>query len=84
MLIGAFDSTKLTHYLHKLATDVERYRDIDVFLIPHEGRKVRVRGIDMLNGTPILDIKPYMSGIPTENLRLGWFAEAEARRTKLS
>src|SRR5438309_1505004 len=42
VLIGAFDSTKLTHYLHKLATDVERYRDIDVFLIPHEGRKVRV------------------------------------------
>jgi hypothetical protein len=42
VLIGTFDSTKLTHYLHKLATEVERYRDTDVFLIPHEGRKVRV------------------------------------------
>ena len=42
VLIGTFDSTKLTHYLHKLASDVERYRDTDVFLIPHEGRKVRV------------------------------------------
>jgi tRNA (Thr-GGU) A37 N-methylase len=41
-----------------------------------------VRGLDMLNGTPILDIKPYMSSIPTEKLRLGWFAEAEARRAK--
>ena len=42
VLIGTFDNTKLTHYLHKLATDVERYRDTDVFLIPHENRKVRV------------------------------------------
>src|SRR5438874_1774537 len=42
VLIGTFDSTKLTHYLHKLASDVERYRDTDVFLIPYEGRKVRV------------------------------------------
>ena len=55
-----------------------------VEVLGREGRKVRVRGIDMLNGTPILDIKPYMSGIPTEKLRLGWFAEAEARRAKLS
>ncbi len=42
VLIGTFDTTKVTHYLHKLASDVERYRDTDVFLIPHEGRKVRV------------------------------------------
>lgn len=42
VLVGTFDSTKLTHYLHKLASDVERYRDVDVFLIPHEGRSVRV------------------------------------------
>src|SRR6185312_9437577 len=42
VLIGTFDTTKLTHYLHKLASDVQRYRDTDVFLIPHEGRKVRV------------------------------------------
>jgi hypothetical protein len=42
VLIGTFDSTKVTHYLHRLATDVERYANTDVFLIPHEGRKVRV------------------------------------------
>ena len=53
-----------------------------VELLAREGRDVRVRGLDMLNGTPILDIKPYMSGIPTEKLRLGWFGEAEARRQK--
>ena len=45
-----------------------------------EGMELHVRGIDMLNGTPILDIKPYLSSIPSENLRRGWLAEAEARR----
>ena len=53
-----------------------------VEVLGREGRNVRVRGLDMLNATPILDIKPYMSAIPTEKLRLGWFAEAEARRAK--
>jgi tRNA (Thr-GGU) A37 N-methylase len=33
----------------------------------------------MLNGTPILDIKPYLSSVPEESLRRGWLAEAEAR-----
>lgn len=45
-----------------------------------EGNRVHVRGVDMLDGTPILDIKPYMSSIPAEELRRGWLAEAEARR----
>ena len=51
-----------------------------VELLGREGRKLRVRGVDMLDGTPILDIKPYMSSIPTERLRRGWLAEAEARK----
>jgi len=42
VLIGRFDQTKVTHFLHKLASDVERYRETDVFLILHDGRKVRV------------------------------------------
>jgi tRNA (adenine37-N6)-methyltransferase len=41
------------------------------------GNRVQVRGVDMLDGTPILDIKPYMSSIPAEKLRRGWLAEAE-------
>lgn len=53
-----------------------------VEVLGREGRNVRVKGIDMLDGTPILDIKPYMSGIATEKLRLGWLAEAEARKAK--
>ena len=50
-----------------------------VELLSREGRVLRVRGIDMLEGTPILDIKPYLSSIPEERLRRGWLAEAEAR-----
>lgn len=50
-----------------------------VELISREGRALRVRGVDMLNGTPILDIKPYLSSVAPERLRRGWLAEAEAR-----
>jgi tRNA (Thr-GGU) A37 N-methylase len=34
----------------------------------------------MLDGTAILDIKPYLSSIPAEKLRRGWLAEAEASK----
>jgi tRNA (adenine37-N6)-methyltransferase len=39
---------------------------------------LRVHGVDMLDGTPILDIKPYLSTIPAERLKRGWLAEAES------
>lgn len=51
-----------------------------VELLRREGGELQVRGVDMLDGTPILDIKPYLSSIPAENLRRGWLAEAEARQ----
>lgn len=50
-----------------------------VELLRREGTEVHVRGVDMLDGTPILDIKPLLSGIATEKLRRGWVAEAESR-----
>ena len=50
-----------------------------VQLMSRKGSVLRVRGIDMLDGTPILDIKPYLSNIPQERLRRGWLAEAEVR-----
>jgi len=50
-----------------------------VELLGRDGPVLRVRGIDMLDGTPILDIKPYLSSIPPDVLRRGWLAEAEAR-----
>ena len=47
-----------------------------------EGRNLHVRGVDMLDGTPILDIKPYLSSVPNEELRRGWVDEAEARNRR--
>ena len=50
-----------------------------VELLRRDGRAVHVRGVDMLDGTPILDIKPYLSSVPAAQLRRGWLADAEAR-----
>jgi tRNA (Thr-GGU) A37 N-methylase len=51
-----------------------------VELLRRDGLDLHVRGVDMLDGTSILDIKPYLSSIPAEKLRRGWLAEAEARQ----
>jgi tRNA (adenine37-N6)-methyltransferase len=51
-----------------------------VEFLHRDGPRLHVRGVDMLDGTPILDIKPYLSSVPQEKLRRGWLAEAEARR----
>jgi len=51
-----------------------------VRLLGREGNQLRVHGVDMLDGTPILDIKPYLSSVPEAELKRGWLAEAEARR----
>jgi tRNA-Thr(GGU) m(6)t(6)A37 methyltransferase TsaA len=53
-----------------------------VELLGRDGRTLRVRGIDMLDGTPVLDIKPYLSSVPDASLRRGWLAEAEGRKTR--
>jgi tRNA-Thr(GGU) m(6)t(6)A37 methyltransferase TsaA len=50
-----------------------------VELIRKEGCFLHLRGVDMLDGTPVLDIKPYTSGIDTDQLRRGWLEEAEKR-----
>ena len=55
-----------------------------VELLRRDGRQLHVRGVDMLDGTPILDIKPYLSSIPANQLKRGWLAEAEDRRKKQS
>jgi tRNA-Thr(GGU) m(6)t(6)A37 methyltransferase TsaA len=51
-----------------------------VRLLSREGCRLRVAGVDMLDGTPILDIKPYLSSVPIDQVKRGWLAEAEARR----
>jgi len=51
-----------------------------VRLLRREGPKLFVHGLDMLDGTPILDLKPFLSNVPAEELRRGWLQEAEAER----
>lgn len=51
-----------------------------VRLLGREGRTLRVAGLDMLDGTPVLDLKPYLTSVPDGELRRGWLAEAEARK----
>ena len=50
-----------------------------VTLMQRDGLNLYVRGPDMVDRTPILDIKPYLSSVPAQILRRGWLAEAEAR-----
>ncbi len=41
-----------------------------------EGNRLHVRGVDMLDGTPLLDIKPYMTEFDLrENVRMGWYEQ---------
>jgi tRNA-Thr(GGU) m(6)t(6)A37 methyltransferase TsaA len=49
-------------------------------LLRRDGPILHVLGVDMLDGTPVLDIKPYLSSIPQDQLRRGWLADAEARK----
>jgi tRNA-Thr(GGU) m(6)t(6)A37 methyltransferase TsaA len=51
-----------------------------VRLLGREGSNLLVAGVDMLDGTPILDIKPYLTSVPEAELRRGWLAEAEKRK----
>lgn len=51
-----------------------------VRLVRREGPRLLVRGVDMLDGTPILDVKPYLSSVPEVDLKRGWMAEAEERK----
>ena len=44
-----------------------------VELVRVEGNSVFIRGVDVLDGTPVLDIKPYIARFDeVENSRSGW------------
>lgn len=44
-----------------------------VELLGREGRMLRVRGLDMLDGTPLLDIKPYYASTDSvPEAMVGW------------
>jgi formylmethanofuran dehydrogenase subunit E len=44
-----------------------------VELIEREGNTLKVKGLDALEGTPLIDIKPYLPEIDAKaNVRMGW------------
>ena len=48
VFVGHFDVPRVTAYLRQMAKGTERYRDIDIYFIPHEDRQVKVAllGVD--------------------------------------
>jgi tRNA-Thr(GGU) m(6)t(6)A37 methyltransferase TsaA len=46
-----------------------------VELMGREGCTLHVRGLDMFEGTPVLDLKPCTTPIRREELRRGWLDE---------
>jgi tRNA (adenine37-N6)-methyltransferase len=50
-----------------------------VRLLRRDGVKLFVRGVDMLDGSPIVDLKPYLSSVPVDEIRRGWITDAELR-----
>jgi len=49
-----------------------------VKLVSREGRTLRVTGLDALDGTPVLDLKPYMAKFDSvDSATMGWFEGLE-------
>jgi tRNA (adenine37-N6)-methyltransferase len=45
-----------------------------VHLLRVEGNRLDIEGVDMLDGTPLLDIKPYVPDFDLrENAKVGWY-----------
>jgi hypothetical protein len=42
IFVGHFDSTRVANYFRKVAPNIERYRDVEIFSVPLEGRTVRI------------------------------------------
>ncbi len=56
-----------------------------VELIAIQGNRLEIRNIDVLDGTPLLDIKPYVPVFdrPEGEIRTGWLERAAARSTQI-
>jgi len=56
-----------------------------VELIRVEGRTLQLRGVDLLDGTPVLDIKPYVPYADAfPDARAGWIDELDAQQGRQS
>jgi tRNA-Thr(GGU) m(6)t(6)A37 methyltransferase TsaA len=48
----------------------------------HDHRILEIEGVDMLDGTPLLDIKPYVPDFDVRtNVRTGWYATRSAQES---
>jgi tRNA-Thr(GGU) m(6)t(6)A37 methyltransferase TsaA len=51
-----------------------------VELVSVDGARLTVRGVDLLDGTPLLDLKPYVGEFDARHgARFGWLEAARAR-----
>ena len=79
-------------YFHRRQTDLEEYfvggRSLGaahiglsvVKLVKVEGAVVNIENVDVLDGTPLLDIKPYVPAFDEpESVRTGWLGDARRR-----
>jgi len=49
-----------------------------VELIERDGNRLKVKGLDALEGTPLIDIKPYLPEIDSKtNVKVGWVEETD-------
>jgi len=58
VFVGKFDARRADAYLRKLSSGSERYRDVVIYVIPHEGRTVRVAilGLDIVAVSNLPDV----------------------------
>ncbi len=50
-----------------------------VRLVKRSKNILHVKGVDMVEGTPVLDLKPYTRRDRRSHIRLGWLEEVERR-----
>ncbi|HEU97746.1 MAG TPA: tRNA (N6-threonylcarbamoyladenosine(37)-N6)-methyltransferase TrmO [Fervidicoccus fontis] len=72
--IGVFASDS-PHRPNPIALSIVRLLSVD-------GTKLKVMGIDVSDGTPVLDIKPYDYGRQIKNISVPWWAELLEKRLK--
>ncbi|ELY62227.1 tRNA (N6-threonylcarbamoyladenosine(37)-N6)-methyltransferase TrmO [Natronolimnohabitans innermongolicus] len=65
--VGVF-ATRSPFRPNPIAQTVVELRD-------HDGTALRVTGLDLLDGTPVLDIKPYVPAVDRDELATGWLEE---------
>ena len=50
---------------------------VEVIGVEHSKSIVRIKGVDMLNSTPLLDIKPYVPHFDHRDASDGWFSQSK-------